>query len=97
MAMDLMSFFRAKKPATATMARDRLMMAVAVQRANDGRGLGAQSGLPAYLPQLREELIAVVRKYIAVPDSAVNINLQTEDGLEVLELNIALPDTKLGG
>lgn len=96
MAMDLMSFFRAKKPATASLARDRLMMAVAVQRANDGRGL-AQNSLPAYLPQLREELIAVVRKYVPVPDSAVNINVQTEDGLEVLELNIALPDSKLGG
>lgn len=91
--MDLMSFFRAKKPATATLARDRLMMAVAVQRANDGRGL-AQNSLPAYLPQLREELIAVVRKYVPVPDSAVNINVQTEDGLEVLELNIALPETR---
>ena len=93
--MDLMSFFRAKKPATATLARDRLMMAVAVQRANDGRGL-AQNSLPAYLPQLREELIAVVRKYVPVPDSAVNINVQTEDGLEVLELNIALPETRTG-
>lgn len=94
--MDLMSFFRTKKPATASLARDRLMMAVAVQRASDGRVPGASSGLPAFLPQLREELIAVVRKYVPVPDSAVNINVQTEDGLEVLELNIALPDTKGG-
>lgn len=92
--MDLMSFFRAKKPATASMARDRLMMAVAVQRANDGRSQNQRGGLPSYLPQLREELIAVVRKYIPVPDSAVNINVQTEDGLEVLELNIALPESR---
>ncbi len=95
--MDLMNFFRTKKPNTASLARDRLTMAIAVQRASDGRAPGAASGLPAFLPQLREELIAVVRKYVQVPDSAVNINVQTADGLEVLELNIALPDTKLGG
>jgi cell division topological specificity factor len=92
MAMDLMSFFRAKKPATAQLARDRLMVAVAWQRDNDGR----RNAGPSYLPQLREELLAVVRKYVQVADGAVQVNVQREDGLEVLEMNIALPDAKTG-
>ena len=88
--MDLMSFFRTKKPATAQTARDRLMVAVAWQRDQDGR---RNSG-PSYLPQMRDELLAVIRKYVLVADSAVKVNVQHEDGLDVLEMNITLPDSK---
>lgn len=87
--MDFLSFFRSKKTdTTANMARDRLMIAVGVQRGMDGRNAPSHS----FMPQLREELLAVVRKYVQVPDTAVNVNVQKEDGLEVLEMNIALPD-----
>ncbi len=88
--MDLMSFFRTKKPATAQTARDRLMVAVAWQRDQDGR---SNNG-PSYLPQMRDELLAVIRKYVLVADSAVKVNVQHEDGLDVLEMNITLPDSK---
>ena len=89
--MDLMGFFRAKKPATANIARDRLMVAVAWQRDNDGR----QNVGPSYMTQMRAEILAVVRKYVQVADSAVQVNVQREDGLDVLEMNITLPDSKL--
>lgn len=88
--MDLMSFFRTKKPATAQTARDRLMVAVAWQRDQDGRNNDG----PTYLPQLQAELLAVIRKYVQVADSAVKVNVQHEDGLDVLEMNIILPDSK---
>jgi len=88
--MDLMSFFRTKKPATAQTARDRLMVAVAWQRDQDGR----HNAGPSYLPQLRDELLAVIRKYVQVADAAVKVNVQHEDGLDVLEMNITLPDNK---
>lgn len=91
--MDWLGFFRPKKTPTANTARDRLMMVVAIQRDNDGRrnSTGSAAG-SSYLPQLREELLAVVRKYVHVPDSAVNVNIQREAGLEVLEMNITLPE-----
>ncbi len=89
--MDLMSFFRTKKPATAQTARDRLMVAVAWQRDQDGRNSAAG---PSYLPQLQAELLAVIRKYVQVADAAVKVNVQHEDGLDVLEMNITLPDAK---
>lgn len=85
--------FKAKKAPSASEARNRLMMVVAYQREEDGRrpNSGADSR-PSYLPAMREELLAVVRKYVTVPDSAVQVNLQKESGLEVLEMNITLPE-----
>jgi cell division topological specificity factor len=41
---------------------------------------------------MREELLAVVRKYVQIPDDAVEVKVQREDGIEVLELAITLPD-----
>jgi cell division topological specificity factor len=91
--MDWMNFFRTKKPASAQTARDRLMVAVAWQREQDGRHSAGNAG-PSYLPQLRDELLAVIRKYVQVADSAVKVSMQHEDGLDVLEMNIALPENK---
>ena len=90
--MDLMSFFRTKKPASAQTARDRLMVAVAWQRDQDGRNATATDDGPSYLPQMRDESLAVIRKYVQVADSAVKVNVQHEDGLDVLEMNITLPE-----
>ena len=83
--MDWLKFLRGEPKNTASLAKDRLKVVVAHQRAGRANG-------PSYLPRLREEILAVVRKYVPVPDSAVNVNVQREDGLEVLEMNIALPD-----
>lgn len=85
--MDWLKFLRSEPKNTATVARDRLKLVVAHQR--EGRTNGNS---PAYLPRLREELLSVVRKYVQVPDSAVHVNLQREAGLEVLEMNITLPE-----
>lgn len=91
--MGWLDIFKAKKPPTASVARDRLMMVVAYQREDDGRRPGPGSdSRPSYLPAMREELLAVVRKYVHVPDSAVQVNLQREAGSEVLEMNITLPE-----
>jgi cell division topological specificity factor len=86
MAMDWLKFLRGEPKNTASVAKERLKVVVAHQR--EGRANG-----PVYLPMLREELLNVVRKYVQVPDNAVQINVQREDGLEVLEMNITLPET----
>jgi cell division topological specificity factor len=83
--MDWLKYFRGEKKSSAQTAKERLMLAVAYQRSGQANG-------PAYLPKLREELLGVVRKYIQVSDEAVQFSVQREDGLEVLELNITLPD-----
>lgn len=73
-----------KKVNTASTAKDRLMVVVAHQR-----GYGSAA---TYLPKLREEILAVVRKYVQVPDTAVQVQVQQKDGLEVIEMDITLPD-----
>lgn len=83
--MDWLKFFRNEHKPTASLAKERLKVVVAHQR--EGRANG-----PVYLPRLREELLLVVRKYVQVPDNAVHVQVQREDGLEVLEMNITLPD-----
>lgn len=92
--MDIMNFFRAKKPSTASTARDRLICAVAVQRGNDGRGPAQHYD---YLPQMQAELLAVIRRYGSFPDDAVQVTRKTEEGLdvEVLEMTITLPEPRL--
>lgn len=62
------------------------MIAVAHQR------MGTTGDSLQFLPQMRQELLDVVRKYVQVPDDSVQFNVQREEGLEILELNIALPD-----
>lgn len=83
--MDWLKFFRSEPKNTASVAKERLKVVVAHQR--EGRANG-----PVYLPKLREELLLVVRKYVQVSDNAVQIHVQREAGLEVLEMNITLPD-----
>ena len=66
------------------MAKERLQIIVARERATRGG--------PDYLPQLQEELLMVVRKYVEVDQDAINIQVDRESGCEILELNITLPD-----
>jgi len=49
-------------------------------------------GQLSYLPQLQQELLSVVQKYINVDQDAISVNFEQDDEQEVLELNIILPD-----
>jgi len=77
-----MSIF--SKQSSASVAKERLQIIVARERSTRGG--------PDYLPQLQEELLQVVRKYVPVDQDAVNIQLDRESGCEILELNITLPE-----
>ena len=81
--MGLLDFFR-KTPSSANVAKERLRIIVAQERST--------RGAPDYLPTLRRELLEVIRRYVNVDPSAVQINLGRDDGHEVLELSVALPD-----
>ncbi|HEX4025188.1 MAG TPA: cell division topological specificity factor MinE [Steroidobacteraceae bacterium] len=81
--MDLLALFR-KTPSSANVAKERLRIIVAQER--------SARGSPDYLPLLRRELLEVIRRYVNVDPSAVQINLGRDDGHEVLELSVALPE-----
>jgi cell division topological specificity factor len=81
--MGLLDFFR-HKPPSAQVAKERLRIIVAQER--------SARGGPDYLPLLRRELLEVIRKYVNVDPEAVVINLERDQGHEVLELSVALPE-----
>ena len=85
--MGLLDFFR-KTPSSANVAKERLRIIVAQERST--------RGAPDYLPTLRRELLEVIRRYVNVDPSAVQINLGRDDGHEVLELSVALPEDPQG-
>jgi cell division topological specificity factor len=84
--MGLLAFFR-RNPQTASVAKERLRIIVAQER--------TARGGPDYLPLLHRELLEVIRKYVNVDPDAIQINLEKEDGHEVLELSVALPEKKI--
>ncbi|MCP4701230.1 MAG: cell division topological specificity factor MinE [Gammaproteobacteria bacterium] len=84
--MDFLAYFRNSKRNTAAVAKERLQIIVAHERAVRSRGLD-------YLPILQQELLEVVRKYVPISDDQIKITLDRDGDYEVLELNIALPES----
>ena len=82
--MSFFDYFR-KRPKSATMAKDRLSIIVARERA------GTRTGTD-YLPQLQQELLAVLAKYQDIDLQHVSVKLDKTGGCDVLELNVMLPD-----
>lgn len=83
--MALLDFFRQnRKTGSAALAKERLQILVAHDRAGPG---------PSYLPQLQRDLLKVIRKYVTVDQDAVNVRVEHEGNQEILELNIVLPDS----
>jgi cell division topological specificity factor len=86
--MGLFDFLRARPKNTATVAKERLRIIVAQER--------AQRGSPDYLPTLRREILEVIKKYVNVDPDAVLINVERDGDHEVLELSVALPEAGTG-
>ena len=82
--MAFLDYFR-RPPKSASLAKDRLSIIVARERA------GTRGGAD-YLPQLQQELLAVIARYETIDLANVTVNLDKSGGCEVLELNIVLPD-----
>lgn len=85
--MKLLDLFRRSQP-TANVAKERLRIIVAQERSTRGG--------PDYLPLLRRELLEVIRKYVNVEPDAVKVNVEREEGNEVLELSVSLPGKATG-
>lgn len=83
--MGIFSFFKtAKEDQSAKVAKDRLQVLIAHERTG-------RSG-PDYLPMLKQDILDVIKKYVAVGDDALSVQLESQDNCDVLELNITLPD-----
>ena len=82
--MRLLDYFRSNRNSSAHVAKERLQVLVAHERAS--------RNAPSYLPQLQQEIIEVIKKYVSVEQDAVSINIDHEDHQDILELNITLPE-----
>ena len=85
--MSLIDLIFGKRQKSASIARERLQIILAHER--DGR-----TGAPDYLPALQRELMEVISKYVAVNQDDIKVNLERQDNLEVLEVNIVLPENQ---
>jgi cell division topological specificity factor len=88
--MSFFDYFR-KRPKSASLAKDRLSIIVARERAG-----GSRNERVDYLPQLQQELLAVIARYEKIDISNVVVSLDRHGGSEVLELNITLPEGSQG-
>jgi cell division topological specificity factor len=83
--MALLDYFR-RQPKTASLAKDRLSVIVARER------VGTRTGAD-YLPQLQQELLAVLAKYERIDLQQVSVKLDRSGDCDVLELDVFLPPT----
>ena len=84
--MSLIELLFGKKQKPAEVARARLQIIIAQER--------VKAQAPDYLPTLQKELLEVLSKYVHVSLDDIRISQETQDGVDVLELNITLPETQ---
>ena len=81
--MGLLDIF-VKKRATAHIARERLSLVLAHERAE-------RSGNDV-ITRLKEELIAVICRHAAIDKDGLSVTVEHRDSLEVLKVDVVLPE-----
>ncbi|VTZ28048.1 Cell division topological specificity factor [Methylocella tundrae] len=79
--MNIISFF--KRPTTAPVAKDRLKLLLAHERA----AVGASD----VIALLREEIIAVIAKHFPVESDAITVRMESGDVISTLEVEVEIP------
>jgi cell division topological specificity factor len=80
----LFGLFRAPSPVrTADTAKERLQVVLAIERSG--------SSWPNFLPQLQDDVIKVIRKYVEIDHDKVSIEVERGPTFSVLDINIELP------
>ena len=72
-----------QKRASGTVARERLQLILAHERAETGR--------PDLVIQLREEILAVIANHVQIDADKVKVTLERGEGVSTLGLDIELP------
>lgn len=84
--MSIFKFFlpAAKQPTVAAQAKERLQILLAHERSDGGAS-------PDFLPKLQQELLTVIKKYVAIDDDKLAVTLDRDSGRSILEVNVELP------
>lgn len=81
--MSLFKYLRRRND-TASVAKERLQIIISHER--------GKRNPPDYLPQLQEEILAVIAKYVPINKDQVSVHLERLGTNAVLELNITMPE-----
>ena len=84
----MFTFFKRKPKSsnTAALAKERLQIIVAHERS------GNNARPHDFINDLQKDILEVVRKYIAINNDQIKIELDKDGSVDVLELNIILSD-----
>ena len=85
--MGFLKYLLGEKKSSANVAKERLQLILAHER--NGR-----STTPDWLPQLKNELLVVIAKYMEIDPRDINVDVQHHGDMEVLELKIEMPEIK---
>lgn len=82
--MPILDYILRRRKKSATVAKERLQIILAREHVD--------RDTPDYLPALKKDILEVVGKYIAIDIDRVQVSLENDGDLEILELNITLPE-----
>jgi cell division topological specificity factor len=78
--MGILDFFFQRRRSSAGVAKERLQLVLAHERA--GRDA------PEFMPALQRDLLAVIGRYVEIKEDLVQVNIGRRDGASLLEINI---------
>ncbi|MBF0620972.1 MAG: cell division topological specificity factor MinE [Magnetococcales bacterium] len=84
------SIFKSYRKKSASVAKERLQVLVALERSS-------RAGMPDYLTELQEDIFQVLAKYFPVERDQVKVQVEHQDGCEFLELNVPIVELEAGG
>jgi cell division topological specificity factor len=85
--MRLLDFLFPERRNTAVIARDRLKIVLAHERAS--------RDAPDFLPALQKDLLDVVGRYVEIRDDMLRVNLGRSGDTSLLEINVELDATQV--
>lgn len=85
--MGLLDFLFPERRNTAVVARDRLKIVLAHERAS--------RDAPEFLPALQKDLLDVVGRYVELRDDMLRVNVGRSGDMSMLEINVELDGAKL--
>jgi len=83
--MTILDYFLKRRKTSATVAKERLQIILAREN--------VEKGSPDYLPALKQDILRVVEKYVNVDYNQIQVTLENDGDLEILELNITIPES----
>ena len=83
--MKLLDWFRTtmRPEASADTAKERLQLILAIERSG--------SSGPSFLPQLQQDILEAIKKYIEIDSDKVSIEIERGQTVSTLEVNVELP------